>query len=241
MRCIRENNPPEALIRCLALRRSAGQAIDYDEVGDVEVDGQMLSVKAEIRKARIADQGGICAYTMMRIDTNSAHNEHLIPRSVSKDEGREEETLDYRNIVACFPKREEKGGYGFGAPKRGTLPLEVTPFDPSCEARMRFDRVSGRVEPTDPSDQALQEMLEDVLVLNHATLIARRLAAFEQAGISTKSQKPLSAAKARDLAREVLEFRSGSKLLPYCVAIAQAALAHAELVEKRSRRLKSKS
>ena len=239
MRYIRDNTPPEALVRCLALRRGSGQALDYDEVGQVDVDGKMVSVKEEIRKDRISDQGAICAYTMMRIDPGTCHNEHVVPRTISKNEGRTEETLEYRNIVACYPKREAKGGCGFGAAKRGDLPLAMTPFDPACEERLRFDRVSGRVKPVNPDDDGLCKMIDDVLVLNHTTLIARRLAAFDMAGVGTESQKPLSASKARDLAKSVMEFRRGSKLSPYCVAIAQAALAHASLVEKRAQRFKS--
>lgn len=236
MRFIRENNPPEALIRCLALRREAGQPLDYDDVGQVEVNGTMVSVKTAIREARIAAQGGICAYTMMRIDENSCHNEHLVPRSVSKDRGQVEQTLDYRNIVACYPKKEAKGGCGFGAAVRGTKDLAVTPLDQACERRIRFDRASGKAEPTNADDAEVQKMIDEVLVLNHDTLEQRRLEAFDRAGVGTKSQKPLSAQQSISLAEEILVHRRGSLLTPFCVAIAHAARAHAEVIEKRKRR-----
>lgn len=233
MRFIRENNQPEALIRCLALRRQAGQALDYDEVGEVEVDGEMVSVKEAIREARIADQGKICAYTMMRIDENTSHNEHLVPRAVSKQNEREEETLSYSNIVACYPKKEGEGGCGFGASARGTKELAVTPLNCACEQRIRYDRASGRAEAANPCDTAITELVNKVLVLNHDTLIARRLEAFHNAGVGLKCPKPITESVARKLAAEILEHRRGNKLTPYCVAIAHAALSHADLIAKR--------
>ncbi len=237
MRFIRVNNPPEALIRCLALRREAGQVLDYDEVGNVEVDGAMVSVKAAIRTARIADQGGICAYTMMRIAEDSCHNEHLVPRSVSRDNGQIEQSLDYRNIVACFPKREETGGCGFGAAARGTKNLAVTPLDPACEQRLRFDRSTGKAEAVDHGDPTITELIEDVLVLNHRALIGRRLQAFAKAGVSVNCRSPISEHQARSLATSILQHRRGRSLAPFCVAIAQAAISHADLIEKRRRQM----
>ena len=114
--------------------------------------------------------------------------------------------------------------------------MAVTPFNPACERRMTFDRKSGRVEPVDPNDSELRKMLEEVLVLNHASLVARRLDAFERAGVGLDSKDPLSVSKARELARSVMEFRRGKKLAPFCVAVAQAAEAHASLIEKRAQR-----
>jgi uncharacterized protein (TIGR02646 family) len=235
MRFIRENNRPEALIRCLAQRREAGQALDYDEVGKVEVNGVQVSVKADIRKARIADQGGICAYTMMRIDEDTSHNEHLVPRKVSKENGRVEETLNYRNIVACYPKREDKGGCGFGAAARGVKKLAVTPLDPSCEQLIRYDRANGKAEAAMPDDADITELVNDVLFLNHKTLIARRLEAVQYAGVGLKSSQPLTESQARRLAETILEHRRGKCLSPYCVAIAHAAICHADLIARRRR------
>lgn len=235
MRFIRNNTPPEALIRCLASRRDAGQALNYDEVGQIEVNDTVVSVTKEIRKAKITDQGGICAYTMMRIDENSCHNEHMIPRSVSRQNGQVEQTLDYRNIVACHPKREEPGGCGFGAVARGTKHLAVTPLDPACEQRIRFDRGTGRAEPTDPGDAEISALLNNVLILNHDTLVGRRLGAIEKAGVGVKSRKQLSERQARSLANSILQYRRGKNLTPFCIALAHAAVTHATVIEKRRR------
>lgn len=242
MRHIRENNTPQALISCLALRNQAGQDLNYDEVGLVEVDGSSVSVVAEIRRARILDQGGICAYTMMRIDEESCHNEHIIPRSRSRAEGRMEETLEYRNIVACYPKNDSEGACEFGAIARGTRELAVTPLDAACEQRIAFSRTSGRADAANPTDQAVQEMCDEVLVLNHDALIQRRLEAFDRAGVGTKSNSPISAPQAIALAASILEHRRGNLLAPFCVAISHAAKTHAELIEKvRQRRRRSRN
>jgi uncharacterized protein (TIGR02646 family) len=221
MRWIRENEPPEALIRCLALRRQSGQSLNYDEV----------SVKKEIRKSRIADQGGICAYTMMRIDENSCHNEHLIPRAVSRESGNIEQTLDYKNIVACFPKEVGAGGIEYGAHARGTKNLVFTPLDQSCEERIHYKRATGKAEPTKDGDDAATELINDVLKLNHKTLIENRLNAFNQAGVGNRSSKPLTGKQARRLASLILTYKKGGDLTPYCVALSHAATQHAEWIE----------
>ncbi len=236
MRFIGENTQPEALIRCLALRRAAGQALDYDEVGQVQVNDATVSVTTEIRKARISDQGGICAYTMMRIDESNCHNEHLIPRSVSRQNGQVEQTLDYRNIVACYPKEEPPGGCGFGAAARGAQRLAVSPLDPTCETRIHFDRSTGRAEPTNPDDAAISDLLNNVLILNHPTLIDYRLAAIRGSGVGLRNLEPISEKEARSLAKSILKYRRGRNLSPYCIAVAHAAIAHANVLEKRRRR-----
>ena len=235
MRFIRRNNVPEALTRWLALRNKANQPLAYSEAGNVEVNGKMVSVVAEIRRARIADQGGICAYTMMRIDEESCHNEHLIPQAESLRNGRIKQTLAYSNIVACYPKQEKPGGCGFGAPVRGTKSLAVKPLDRACEERIHFDRGTGKAEPVDSSDEAVKELIEDVLILNHPALIQRRLTAFEKAGVGLKGRHQLSEKKARDFAVSVREHRRGENLAPFCVAVAQAAIAHADLIGRRRR------
>lgn len=235
MRHIGSHEPPEALIRACADRRAANQPLDYDEISQVVVDGREVTVKTAIRQKRLEDQGYLCAYTMMRIDMESCHNEHLIPRQTSKASLRVEETLDYANIVACYPNREVKGGCGFGATARGTQPLVLKPTDPSCEVRLQFERHSGMVKPSQPSDLALANQLESVLCLNHPYLVDHRKRAYAEAGVGVDSRNPLSAAQARRLARNVINYRRGQRLAPFCAAIAQAALAHAHLAERRSR------
>lgn len=238
MRWIRENQQPEALIRCKADRHAAGQDLNYDEVGVVDVDGMSVAVPHAIRDARLIDQGFLCAYTLKRIDSGSCHNEHIVARSVSKANGRIEETLEYRNIVVCYPKHEAKGGCPYGAVVRGNQPLALSPLDQTCETRLRFDWATARLEPVNPDDHDLLEMVESVLKLNHDSLILQRRDAINAAGVGRGSRTPITAAEARRLAISFLEFTRGRKLAPFCVAIAQAALAHAEVIEKRSRRLR---
>jgi len=241
MRWIRDNRAPEALIRCLVVRRAAGQPLDYDETGAVEVDGASVSVRQAIREARLLDQGFLCAYTLKRIDADTCHNEHLEPRSVSKAEGRVEETLDYRNIVACYPKRESRGGCPYGATARGTRPLAVSPLEPGCETRLRFDRVTGRFEPADPDDADAKELVDEVLRLNHPALVEERRNALKMAGVVPGSRRTLGAAEARRLAESAVEFQRRGRLMPFCVAVAQAARTHADLIERRSRRIRGAS
>jgi hypothetical protein len=137
-------------------------------------------------------QFGLCAYTGMPIDQRlcdynndsnfkfRAHNEHVKPIKVCKDELKEKggiynrdlcEDMDHRNIVAALevtrirPSRAEI----FGATAHGDELLQITPLQPDCEEKFQFDE-NGGVHGS--NDMAIQTI--SLLKLDHPTLMAWR-------------------------------------------------------------------
>ncbi len=231
MRYINASQAPSELIAWVAQQRKAGVNLHYDYLGIVEVGGHTVDVKEAVLKQRLKDQGFLCAYTMLRIDPDNAHIEHLVPRTVSNQAGRPDETIDYNNMVACFPKNGGDKNHGFGAPVRADRSLAVTPIDPSCERRIRY-RDDGFVEALDRNDKALVEQIDDVLKLNARLLVRGRRESLCKAGITSDSPNPLSIGEAERLASGIVTFRPGGKLTQFCIAINQVAEAHVERIKK---------
>ncbi len=49
----------------------------------------------------LIEQFYICCYTGLRLSEKNNHIEHLIPQKDSRDRGKPEETVDYKNMVVC--------------------------------------------------------------------------------------------------------------------------------------------
>jgi uncharacterized protein (TIGR02646 family) len=235
VRFIDANAAPAELINWVAQQGAAGVNLCYDNLGQIEIGGQIHDVKEAIKGQRLRDQGFLCAYTLLRIDQNSAHIEHLVPRATSNANGVPEQTVEYGNMVACFPLNGGDKSHGFGAPVRGTTPLVVTPRQQNCATFFKFTP-NGRVEPAQPGNFAVRTMIDEVLCLNAPLLVSRRLAAYRGVRLSLDSPHPLSRAAAERLQRDVLTHKAGGRLTPFCICIAEAAGDHIRRLEKLSAR-----
>jgi hypothetical protein len=152
--------------------------------------------KAELLQELTEEQGGLCGYTGVAIDSRLAsrnppaktkpfrgHNEHLKPQSLCKkeleDRGLEPgkvlgEDLDHKNIIAALEVQASRGEI-FGAsgrPLRALLP--VVPIHRDCEIRFRY-LANGRIEGLDNDADVTIEHLK----LNHPTLVGWRRLAWE--------------------------------------------------------------
>jgi len=223
MKHVAPNQPPTELIRWVAQCRNASIEVDYDTVGQVEIDGEKRDVKAAIKRQRLIDQGYICPYTLVRVDELSCHIEHIKPRSLSKQERRPDETLDYGNLIACFPANGGDKSYGCGAPLRENKPLAFSPRDFQCEVRVRY-KSTGQVEAAN-GDAKIQEMLDKTLGLNSNWIRDKRCAALAKAGVALASDA-ISSPEAIRLRDSILNYRPQNKLTPFCLAIAHAAQEH---------------
>ena len=128
-----------------------------------------------------ADQGGLCAYTMRRIDSNSSHVEHIKPRSRCRQDLRGSD-LDYTNLVACFPRHDVKGQPRYGARLKdnwwdndGTE--FVSPLQSTCEQVFRF-KLNGEIEAINKRTEAITTI--DVLGLDHKSLTEDRKRVIEE-------------------------------------------------------------
>jgi uncharacterized protein (TIGR02646 family) len=250
MRYISDNHPPEELILWFREQRKVGLNLRYDDLTPVVIDGERRDVRQAIIQQRLKDQGYLCAYTMLRVEEASCHVEHIYPRSRSYAEGNPELSVDYMNMVACYPLQEPRNKRGkcpFGAEARGDKLLGLHPLDPTCEQRLRY-KSTGEAVATIATDSDTHRIIDaegELLRLNHPKLVGWRKSAIDRAGIGVKASKPLTEAQALRLQSGVLQFQRGEKLTPHCVAIAHAAAEHIErlrklrMIKKQSRKQKN--
>lgn len=195
----------------------------------------------DVKRALLKEQGSICAYTMIRIGTDSSHVEHLKPQTVSHSEGRPEETFDYYNMVACYPTTPKPGDANvtFGAIHRGSTwdaNNFITPLNASCERRMRY-HTDGHVMPRRSNDTAARWTIS-ALNLDDARLVEIRRAAIEGWGLSLTAADPLSRAAASRAMTSVDHRARDGTLEPFCVAIWDAAEDYIGMLEKAAARAK---
>ncbi len=199
-----------------------------------------------VREALLHEQFHLCAYTMRRLQTaleckshgsdtrHACHIEHVLPQA-RKVVG---EDIDYQNMVACYPPSDSKEACEFGAKAKDNFDPAtggfISPLLSTAEQHFSFDAnggISGR------SVDGVKTI--KVLKLDHHALVNDRAAVIQR--FLKPRGKPLSAAAARRLASESQKPDANQCLPAYCVAIAQAALAHADRVERRAARLKKKA
>lgn len=200
------------------------------------------AVKDKIKEALLNEQGFLCAYTLVRLkNLEDCHIEHVEPQNAAP-----RKDIDYGNMAACFPCDGGDVSHGYGAAIKAGTPVVlnvdfVTPHAQGCEQRFLFDD-KGEVDAID-GDAAAHQTIETVK-LNHKTLIEFRRSAIEANGLAVSrrttrtARKLKSAAEARRFAQEVMRPDGKGQLSPFCVALAQVALAFAEKEDARSQRMR---
>lgn len=189
--------PPASIRDYLAAQAVVGHGMDYPTFASTGAPGGG-SRGAQLRRELIAEQCGLCAYTGAGIDSRlgalndpqaklkfSAHNEHLKPQSVCRQEleaaGRTYgvdvgDDMDHRNIVAALlvsgGGKKIRKDLLFGASHRENDPVSILPTDATCEQRFAFDS-NGGIEPATAGDQSALDIIA-VLNLEHETLTGWR-------------------------------------------------------------------
>jgi uncharacterized protein (TIGR02646 family) len=154
MKRIRKTHAPQALSDWIKENKDLNCKYD-DLVGNPA----HVALKAQLLK----EQGYLCAYTGKRICVDTSHIEHLKPQNKCIDL----EDVDYRNVVACFPKDGGNTSLGYGATFKGGWWDEsefVSPCQEGCERRFSFGW-TGKVAPTLTDDSAAIKTIQ-ILGLN---------------------------------------------------------------------------
>ncbi|OGB69535.1 MAG: hypothetical protein A2486_13785 [Burkholderiales bacterium RIFOXYC12_FULL_65_23] len=235
MRAIRKGAEPRALLDWKRQNATTPDILHYDGGG---------FPREAVRQSLLQEQSHLCAYTMKRLATlaecqqqgrdtgHSCHIEHILPQS----RGVPAESIDYQNMVACFPAPNPKTACDYGADFKAdydpSQSLFVSPLSTEVERQFAFDSRGG-VQGLTPAAEATIRHLN----LNHRVLVQARQASI-RGSLEPKAGKPLSAAQARRLAERVMQPDADNRLEPFCVAIASAARAHAERAERRASRLR---
>ncbi len=237
MRTIKKGAEPAALRQWKKANKAAPQNLAYGNLPQAE--------RASVAEALLREQGWLCAYTLMRLDTvDACHIEHVEPQGMAPGKD-----LDYANMAACFPRNGGDVTHGYGAPVKGGGAIKlnvdfVSPHTKGCEARFLFDAQGGVRAPL--NDVAARKTIER-LRLCHPSLEELRKQAMKAYGLTLdtrglrKPPKRLTAAQARQLASQLQKPEPQTlRLEPFCVALAQVATAYARRETERSRRLRGK-
>ncbi|MCU6376398.1 hypothetical protein [Morganella morganii] len=254
MRSLNNKTEPRELLDWKSDNRLTPENLEYGKA----------SFPAEaVRRALLAQQYYLCAYTLIRLkkpeecDTNnqtreSCHIEHILPQTRGKlikeqrngDEVREVikftagEDIDFHNMVACYPPSISKIHCGYGAHYKGDYdpydhPDFLSPLMPNIESHFTFSD-KGHIESSTKKGQETIRALQ----LDHTELCCWRKEVINGAIYPKGTHRdPISAADARRLADNVLQPSADGRLREFCVAIHQVALKHADKLERRASRI----
>lgn len=199
---------------------------------------------SQVLDALLEEQGYVCAYTLLRLGSESAHVEHLKPQSVckSEDNAREavklpllREDIAWNNMVACFPKPNPVARPEYGAVKKDKWWDEVnfvSPLETNCDARFRFTP-AGEIFPAVTTDVPAQTTILKI-GLDNKKLCELREKAFLDAGIHRRADKPItSATKVEHLVAKWSNKNAASTCAEFCVPMVQVAKEYAQFLRAR--------
>jgi uncharacterized protein (TIGR02646 family) len=238
MRWIQKKNEPRELTEW-RIRYAKDNNFGYDLMR------QDNTVTKAVTDSLVEEQGWLCAYTGMRIESYQeiehngtkydvwcCHIDHV----KAQDHCIPSETITYSNMVACYPGPNTKSELPYGAHKKRNWPdytkgeqsLFVSPLNPSCENRFLFEK-SGEIKHK-PGDKAAETTI-DKLGLNDDELKKLRKGAIR----GTLGLNDLSIKNARIRLRK-LQFQNQGRLEPFCFVLIQVLENYIELVEKIARK-----
>ncbi|MDO8768038.1 MAG: hypothetical protein Q7K57_04920 [Burkholderiaceae bacterium] len=198
-----------------------------------------------VLNALMIEQGYVCAYTLLRVDDQSAHVEHLKPQTQCKGDDKERENsnqpllredIAWSNMVACIPAPNTTVKPPYGATKKDKwwhVTDFLSPLDVSCEERFEF-KADGKMLAKSEDDLAAKRTIEEI-GLNDEKLQELRKSAFVRAGIHRRSKEPItSIAKISQL---IAKWSKKNQITltceEFCVPMVQVAKEHAEFLRKR--------
>ena len=150
---IEKGPAPAALARAVCgMRGTPDQTVGFTELRGEE--------KRAVAESLVADQHGLCAYCMRRIDAGSGSSiEHIVAQHGAGGESNLAESMDYGNMLAvCVPR----SGALTCDKSRGNKPLRVNPLDERTLSGIRYTR-DGLIRSDDPD---VDHDLDKVLNLN---------------------------------------------------------------------------
>ena len=119
---IKKGHEPEALIQA-------------KREGLRHYDDMTAEVKNIVKDSLFAEQGGLCAYCMHRLQPDTMQIEHYLPRSSSDDAA----TIEYGNLLGVCPGNKGNAEkFQTCDAHRGNTPLVVNPLKSSSVARIRY-------------------------------------------------------------------------------------------------------
>lgn len=155
MRYIQKSAPPSSLIQVV---KNGLQG--YEELPN--------TVKKDIQRQLLQDQGGLCAYCMKRIDLNSIQIEHYFPRHPQNPDDAEKGkrlSLDFKNLLGVCDGGKSMGYDGKNLTcdaHRGNAPLTVNPLNRESIRKIKYSH-DGTIYS---DDESVNHDLNETLNLN---------------------------------------------------------------------------
>jgi uncharacterized protein (TIGR02646 family) len=170
---------------------------------------------------------------MRGIDESSSHIEHIKPEGVCRSE-RIGLDLDYKNLVACFPRDGMVRSQRYGAHLKGNWWENdgaefVSPTHRNCETRFRFD-MDGNINAVHNNSAAVNTI--KVLGLDHKSLTEDRGRVIREFVYGPNGQDPLSPAQAQGAISRICNLNASGRLHEFCVAIRDALREHLQHLRK---------
>ncbi len=147
MRHFRKGNEP-ARFRAWKTAGNDNWTPSYDELRDPE--------KSDLHGALIAEQHEACCYCGRPITESQSHIEHFRPQN--RDSGFEHLRLEYGNLHASCNGRATERHCGHAKGNWFDENLAISPLDPTCEGRFRYD-LNGKAGPQRETDDGAVEMI----------------------------------------------------------------------------------
>ncbi|MEH2423792.1 MAG: retron system putative HNH endonuclease [Nostoc sp.] len=172
------------------------------------------SVKNDVFKALLCEQGYICCYCGASITRNECHIEHLKPKSIYTHL-----TYEYTNLmVSCQGEDQPRVPVHCGHRKDNWYDgsLMVSPLEITCADFFKYP-TSGEIQATDdPAKKAAAETTIEKLALNISKLQNMRRLAIDAALLATDG---LTEAEIQLLAQGYEELDANGQYTPFCAAI----------------------
>lgn len=142
-------------------------------------------IKKILKQSLLEEQHYLCAYTMLRINGEKSHIEHIEPQSISNHKD-----LEYTNLLACYPG-VDMGMIEYGAkPKDNSAERIISPHDRIVDESFYYSSNGTIVGKNELAERTIF-----VLNLNHRELKKSREETYSRfAKILIKNKIPLSAA-----------------------------------------------
>lgn len=188
----------------------------YKEIEGTCFENMPKTVKDELKKSLVLEQGGLCCYCGKKILVNH-HSiiEHLYPKSNEKYKHLQ---LEYGNLLcSCDGGESDRSGKSksekrkfpsFCDDKKNDQILPLTPLDPTCEEQFSYDEEGNIYGMTDNASEAIKILGLDCSPL----VIARRKAIDPYVSMSMNDAEWVSVI-------EDLQRKHDGEFLPFCFAV----------------------
>jgi len=260
MKKIRKTNPPTRYAQWIKTQRELSESQNELEEKEKMLfkyeDGIEREPFDALKQKLIEEQGYLCAYTGIRIlpdiknkdgqilKTGTFHVEHLKPRTICNKEQQDQgniisESLDYRNMVACYPKDENNTSCSFGAKLKDDWWNEkefISPCQEDCERRFSYSWSGTVSSALDDDDQVTITIEKLGLNKNHNSshnnqtgeyhVHDRRSDAIKAFFGHGKNSKPLRKKDAEILLRTIYKTDANGHLKEFCFVLKQLLERH---------------